>query len=546
MSKYMKILSTVNDILRGMMPEPTQHNRREDYELERLCNIVQQLEELSDHQKLYYKSNKIGNEMGSLHILVNDENAEGVPAQVKIFPLESDKSNNVPSNPKNEVNFIREITDWKGRLNTVLPAGNYKIEISKGSEYEINVVQLHIKPNQTSQLTKILIPMLNLQSEGWYSGDLHHHSIYSSPVYGGTDSVIETPAQVCQSMVAMGASYGALSDHHNTLNHKEWAALKCDSFLPILSKEISTSNGHVMALGVEEDIIYRIPENENRTDAYLRKEFIRITDEIKGLGGLPQINHPRDRSRSISWNKEYEDMIQIFETMEIWNGSNPMMKGTTNYEAFLLWQKLLEEGRYIPATAGSDTHNIRANDYHEYMNKFLWLTELITSGKLLLPLELKEEVGSFILWSAKIMPLLKKWVENLTSACVRTYVHVKGEVTREKVLDSLKHGHSFLTNGPVLIPEIEGRLPGETLTRTADYVNISLKLLANRPLTKLTICIDGDRTINYTLETMDTIQGKYDYSRIIRDFHIKDVKWIFFIAEDDCTNMAITNPIFFK
>ncbi len=541
MSKFMKLLSTGNDILKGMRSASGEYNMGEEFDLENLHNLIQWLEALCNQKGFFYVPKQKGEETGKVQVIVKDETGKGVPAQVKFYPIEKGKTDNI------EVNFIREITDWQGRLDTVLPTGNYRVEISKGSEYEISTVLLCVYPNQTSQIMKKLVLVQNLRKDGWYSGDLHHHSIYSSPVYGGTDPVVESPALVCQSMAAMGASFGALSDHHNTFNHKEWEALKSDDFTPILSKEISTSNGHVMSLGVEQDVIYRIPKAEDRNDDYLRQEFIRVTDEIKSLGGLPQINHPCDQSRAISWNPRYIDIIHIFETMEIWNGSNPMMTGSTNDKAFHLWKQLLEEGCYIPATSGSDTHNIYANDYHGYFDKINWLGKLILEGDISLPNELNKEIAIFIKLYEAVFPILKKWANiNLTSAGVRTYVHVKGEVTQEKLLDSLKHGHSFLTNGPILIPEIDGKLPGDTVIVSEDRVNIKLRILANRPLKQLTIYSKGNRTARFPLENAETAQGSYDYSRIIPDIAIEDVDWLFFIVEDDCTNMAITNPIFIE
>lgn len=147
--------------------------------------------------------------------------------------------------------------------------------------------------------------------EGWIAGDLHHHSVYSSRLYGGTDPVTESPQEVCNSMMASGLGYGALSDHHNTLNHKEWSSVQ----------------------------------------------------QIKDLGGMPQLNHPTDRQTAISWNPEYMDIITIFETMEIWNGSKPMIQGTSSADAVKLWIELLEKGIYLPATTGSDTYNTRCDDY---------------------------------------------------------------------------------------------------------------------------------------------------------------------------------------
>ena len=48
------------------------------------------------------------------------------------------------------------------------------------------------------------------------------------------------------------------------------------------------------------------------------------------------------------------------------------------------------------------------------------------------------------------------------------------------------------------------------------------------------------------LEPINYVNGRYDYSRTLSGIDINGVKWIFFIAEDDCTNMAITNPIFIE
>lgn len=547
MSKLTKFLSIGMDIIKGQEEKVEELGIDQDLDFEKMNQILLWFEGLCDHQKISYTQEQQVKEKGIAEIQINDENSNGILAQVKFFPLKKSESADNYNRVNGKINMIREITDWNGRLHTLLPVGEYYVEISKGSEYELVNTKFTVCQHETNCLVRQLIPIVNLKETGWYSGDLHHHSIYSSPVYGGTDSVIESPAEVCQSMMAMGASFGALSDHHNTFNHKEWGNLKSDSFTPILSKEISTSNGHVMSLGVEDDVIYQIPNGENRTDDLLRGEFIRVTDQIKELGGLPQINHPRDLSKAISWNPKYYDLLPIFQTMEIWNGSNPMIQGSTNYNAFLLWQELLEQGNYIPATTGSDTHNILANDYHEIFDKLNWLARLIKDRMIETPEGLKKETDFFLKIYEEVMPLLEKWAEtNLSSACVRTFTQVKGEVTQEKILNSLRHGHSFLTNGPILIPEIDGKIPGDTVTKKQLTVDVQLKLLANRPLKTLTIYTNGKQKIDIILESSDTKTGKYDYSQTLPNISIQNVNWMYFIVADDCTNMAITNPIFFE
>ncbi|PXV91784.1 putative metal-dependent phosphoesterase TrpH [Lachnotalea glycerini] len=532
----------------------------------KLNELILWLEEYCSHKKLFYSSNKHLNQMGTVDILVVDDKERGTVSQVKLFPIEDSTEHD--KSIKCKINMIREITDYNGKASIKLPTGFYFVEISKGSEYEIIQGRLEICENKTTEISFCLVPIVELKKLGWYAGDLHHHSIYSSPVYQGTDPVVETPNEVCRSMMAVGVSYGALSDHHNVLNHPEWEQTITKDFIPILSKEISTSNGHVMAMGVKEDIIYEIPKEE-RDDVHLRQEFIRITNQIKELGGLPQVNHPCEHSKSISWNPAYNDMLSIFQTMEIWNGSNPMVEGTTNGKAFNLWLRLLVEGKYIPATTGSDTHNIRANDYHFIFNKIMWLREKIKNSEIDIPEPLKPQIDFYMELMNHEMVLFEKWAQtNLGSAGVRTYVQVEGELNSDKILDALRKGHSFLTNGPILIPQINGRSSGNMVYISENYIDIDVMLIANKPLKWLYIYTNeiddlknNNRPCNeyiigkecagihiqrIQLDMPETATNKFDYSQKIAQIPIKGVKWMFFIAKQDCTNMAITNPIFFN
>ena len=91
-----------------------------------------------------------------------------------------------------------------------------------GPEYGTVLVPFEITKDKVTTIKARLARIAHLTDKGWAAGDLHHHSVYSSPAYGGTDPVIETPDQVCRSMKSLGMQFGALSDHHNVLNHEEW------------------------------------------------------------------------------------------------------------------------------------------------------------------------------------------------------------------------------------------------------------------------------------------------------------------------------------
>lgn len=485
---------------------------------------------------------------GTVKIVVA-ENAKPIVAEIRFFkklPGDTFKSD---YEAYGRIDMIRMVTGEDGCLVAKIPTGEYLVKISKGSEYEIVYDNISVEKKETVHAYE-LNRFVNLSNEGYFAGDIHHHSIYSSPVWGGTDDVIESVREVKDSMMAMGLSYGALSDHHNILNHKDWKALRNDDFYTIPSKEISTSNGHVLALGVDEyDVIYRIPEAKERTESYLRNEFVRITDEIRDKGGLPQLNHPRDLSVSISWNRDFYDMTDIFETMEIWNGSNPMYYGSTNSLAGDFWRDCLEKGLFIPATTGSDTHNTRANDYQKLYGKLVWLKEKISCFGAYDYSFFEEEkpiLEEFLKIAKEYLPMLEVWAKtSLTSGCVRTYVNLDGKPDTKKVLSALRGGHSFLTNGPILTVKVNGASMGEIASLSDGKADIEVRLLSNRPLTKLTAYVSNKRAIEIPLEKLPKAQS-YDYSMKLKDFELGDAKYVFFVASSDVTNMAITNPVLFS
>ena len=128
---------------------------------------------------------------------------------------------------------------------------------------------------------------------------------------------------------------------------------------------------------------------------------------------------------------------------------------------------------------------------------------------------------------------MEKWAEsNLTSGGVRTYVKLEGKPTVQKVLDALRKGQSFLTNGPILYAE--PRKEGMALT-----------ILGNLPLEQLYIYGSGGYERKMALTEREETQGKkyYDYSLILPwNEEIRECRWLFFVAAYDFTNLEITNP----
>jgi len=78
----------------------------------------------------------------------------------------------------------------------------------------------------------------------------------------------------------------------------------------------------------------------------------------------------------------------------------------------------------------------------------------------------------------------------------RTYGYHKGRPTMRQWLDAVAQGRSFVTSGPILLVEVDGHLPGDTIQRTGDgpyEVRIALQARSNvAPITNVDIIVNGE------------------------------------------------------
>jgi len=167
------------------------------------------------------------------------------------------------------------------------------------------------------------------RASGEWSFDLHLHSTHSP------DGEM-TPADLVRTAVAKGLNGIALTDHNSTRGIKEARdeARKFEGFLVIPGMEVSSKEGHILALGVEGPIAIGL-------------EVAETVDRIRAAGGLPVASHPFRRFTGIG-----EDCIRSarFEALEVLNGRSPSRK---NLRACQLAIDLK-----LGLSAGSDGHKV--------------------------------------------------------------------------------------------------------------------------------------------------------------------------------------------
>ena len=195
--KIKKFLSIGLGLMRENECSGNSRQSGEAMDVEGLYDAMKKLEEALGQQGTFYFENQAAVDKETVFIHVFDDSGKGIPSEVRFFPLLGGESFMNYNHVNGKINLIREMTDFEGLLKTELPVGEYYTEISSGSEYKINKVSLIVKHGTSNDIVVELSPIINLSCQGWIAGDLHHHSIYSSSLYGGDDSVFESPEEVC-------------------------------------------------------------------------------------------------------------------------------------------------------------------------------------------------------------------------------------------------------------------------------------------------------------------------------------------------------------
>ena len=192
----------------------------------------------------------------------------------------------------------------------------------------------------------------------WLKGDLHFHTQHSDGRWT-VDDVVRYVEQ-------FGLDYVATTDHNTTSAYEDvrWALERAG--LPavvIPAMELTTYWGHANALGVAEWIDWRVrgPEGRPHTigeglGATPTGTMERAADYVHERDGLFVVNHPRSNGYPACTGCRWElgDATAGYaDVVEVWNGP---WDRAQNHQGLTLWDRWLNAGHRLPATAGTDSH----------------------------------------------------------------------------------------------------------------------------------------------------------------------------------------------
>ncbi|WP_411573322.1 CehA/McbA family metallohydrolase [Streptomyces scabiei] len=207
-----------------------------------------------------------------------------------------------------------------------------------GLPYEITITLTYGTP---APVVPPVYPPERAEGRGraWYRGDCHLHSWYSD----GRRTLGELAALAR----AAGLDFINSSEHNTPSAHAHWAEHAGDDLLVMLGEEVTTRNGHVVALGIDPGtfVDWRYRARDNRFGRYAR--------QIRRAGGLVVPAHPHATCVGCNWKFGFGEA----DAVEVWNGAY----SPEDEVALADWDGMLvasvKEGRgWIPAMGNSDAH----------------------------------------------------------------------------------------------------------------------------------------------------------------------------------------------
>lgn len=202
---------------------------------------------------------------------------------------------------------------------------------------------------------------------GWYRGDLHAHTTFSSDAAGSGKAL--TPTGLAQRAQAEGLDFLNLSDHNVTAQNNRLPDAAPAGFLLLGGEEVTSwqgGPGHLTAAGLQSGdwLDWRFKPRYGR---YANVAGWSADDrpvqatlaEARRLGAYTAANHPFVAPGFGSDWGFFEDsdvdVAAMPDGMEVWNDDFWL---TFSFAALQRWDQEIARGRHVCGNGGSDVHGV--------------------------------------------------------------------------------------------------------------------------------------------------------------------------------------------
>jgi len=315
-------------------------------------------------------------------------------------------------------------------------------------------------------------------------GDGHTHTTHSS----GMTTVAENVAKAKEREL----NWVAITDHHTIAPKAECNAETTNDFICIVGEEVSTGQGHVLAWGIQKAVWWGLNGSYNMNDVF---------ENIHKQGGLAVVTHPFAPDPD---DYDFFGTYDAFDAIEIYHGyagfNNFPLSTDMDGLALSKWEEYLNNGWRKTAVGDSDCHD--ASNTPDGGDVF----------------DRRGAIGY-----------------------PRNVLYVK-EFSLQGILEAVRSGRLYITDGPELNFTVSDRILGETI-----YSDVPITLTINvsgiaTTSSDLNVMRNGTQIFTQALST-----GSFSYSFT---YGASSDSW--FRAEirnptiiNGEINVAFTNPIYF-
>ncbi|MEM7013317.1 MAG: CehA/McbA family metallohydrolase [Verrucomicrobiota bacterium] len=375
-----------------------------------------------------------------------------------------------------------------------LPKGDYEIIATRGLEYR--PLKVDVTVGDSTEVEISLERWINLAERGWYSGENHVHANYGYGEWYNTPATILRQCQgedlnICNAVI--GNSDGdAVFDREFFLGKDD--PLSTDTHIIRWNQEFrATLWGHLTLSRLPQLVEPTFTGFGNTTNPYDVPTNADIAQDARDIGGVVSYTHPASNALDL-YDQAYAAKGSPID-VALGRVHALDVAGNTYPGSLQLWYHFLNCGFPVVASAGTDC----------FLNR----------------------------------------VRSFPPGWARCYVKLDNGLHYNHWVDGQVAGRSFITNGPVVMLEVEGRSPGTTIGLDSPRrVRINAEALSHWPMDKVELIFNGE-VIRQLPFSDDGQSAKFE-----GDVEIPHSGWIALSAEGPRTHLvygrnmaAHTNPV---
>jgi len=308
-----------------------------------------------------------------------------------------------------------------GQCQMWLPVGKVTVEIAKGFEYAPvqKVVQVR---KSTKDIELRIARWIDLEREGYYTGDTHVHFISPSTAH------LEAQAEGVRIVNVLQTQLGRLFTNRADFTGKPFVSDDGESIVYVSQENRQHIMGHISLLGLKEPVMPWCSggPGEAELGGGMETCLSEWADECKKQNGLVVYPHfpapTAEIAALVPTGRVDAAEVRGFSQVKDQDGSDKVF----DY-AFTEWYRFLNLGYRLPAVGGTD-----------------------------------------------------KMANGMPVGGVRTYVYVgrDRQLNYADWCDGIRKGRTFTSSGPVISLEVDGRQVGDTIKMTRSGGTVEFKASA--------------------------------------------------------------------